>query len=80
LDLFRPDSLNVLCIHAEVEGLARAALFEDFLARSRDRGLSFTRLDEVLDDQGPLPAASLVQRTVPGREGLLTCQAETKVA
>jgi len=77
LDLFRPDGLNVLCIHAEVEGLAKAALFEDFLARARDRGLGFARLDEILAAQGSLPAAGLVQRTVPGREGLLACQAGT---
>ncbi|MDR2726092.1 MAG: 4-deoxy-4-formamido-L-arabinose-phosphoundecaprenol deformylase [Candidatus Adiutrix sp.] len=78
LDLFRPEALNVLCVHAEVEGLARAALFEDFLARARDRGLAFTRLDEILAAQGALPAAGLTQRTVPGREGLLACQAEMK--
>jgi undecaprenyl phosphate-alpha-L-ara4FN deformylase len=76
LDLFRPSGLNVLCLHAEVEGLAKAALFEDFLARARDRGLGFTRLDEILAAQGSLPAAGLVQRAVPGREGLLACQAE----
>jgi undecaprenyl phosphate-alpha-L-ara4FN deformylase len=76
LDMFRPDGLNVLCIHAEVEGLARAALFEDFLAQARDRGQGFTRLDEILAAQEFLPAAGLVQRAVPGREGLLACQAE----
>ena len=77
LDMFRPDALNVLCLHAEVEGLARASLFEDFLAQARDRGLSFSRLDEILAARKPLPAAGLVQRAVPGREGLLACQAET---
>jgi undecaprenyl phosphate-alpha-L-ara4FN deformylase len=76
LDMFRPDGLNVLCIHAEVEGLARAALFADFLAQARDRGLGFTRLDEILAAQEFLPAANLVQRAFPGREGLLACQAE----
>jgi undecaprenyl phosphate-alpha-L-ara4FN deformylase len=77
LGLFRPAGLNVLCLHAEVEGLAKAALFEDFLARARDRGLGFTRLDEILAAREFLPAAGLVQRAVPGREGLLACQAET---
>jgi len=75
LDMFRPDGLNVLCLHAEVEGLAKAGLFEDFLARARDRGHSFTRLDEILPRKF-LPAAGLVRRAVPGREGLLACQAE----
>jgi len=74
--LFRPDGLNVLCLHAEVEGLARAPLFEDFLARARDRGHSFARLDEILAAHKFLPAAGLVQRAVPGREGLLACQAD----
>ena len=77
LDLFRPKALNVLCIHAEVEGLARAELFEDFLALARDRGFRFTRLDEILAAQGNLPAGNLVQRTIPGREGLVACQADT---
>jgi len=78
LDLFRPRTLNVLCIHAEVEGLARAALFEDFLALARDKGLKFTRLDEILAAQGDIPAGSLIQRAVPGREGLLAFQSDTK--
>ena len=74
LDLFRPESLNVLCIHAEVEGLARAALFEDFLIQARDQGLNFTRLDEILAARNNLPASRLIQRAVPGREGLLAFQ------
>lgn len=76
LDMFRPDGLNVLCIHAEVEGVAKADLFEDFLVRARDRGIRFERLGETLMAQGALRPAETRMEALPGREGLLCRQGE----
>ncbi|MDR2503077.1 MAG: 4-deoxy-4-formamido-L-arabinose-phosphoundecaprenol deformylase [Deltaproteobacteria bacterium] len=78
LDMFRPDGLNVLCVHAEVEGLVRADLFERFLTLARERDIKFTRLDEILAAQGELPEAGLRMRAMPGREGCMAFQEEEK--
>lgn len=75
LGLFRPGALNVLTIHAEAEGLCCLDLFTDFLAKARQRGISFSPLGALLaDPDREIPAASLVAATVPGREGWISCQ------
>jgi len=76
LDLFRPEALNVLCIHAEVEGMAKAGLFENFLRLTRERGIGFARLDEILAAAGNLKSADLSMRSFPGRDGLMAFQGE----
>ncbi len=76
LSRIRPDGLNVLCIHAEVEGVAKAALFEDFLRRARERGIVFDRLDEIMKNNGSPREAGTEMRTLPGREGLMCFQGE----
>ncbi|MCL2001533.1 MAG: polysaccharide deacetylase family protein [Planctomycetes bacterium] len=76
LELFRPQSLNVLCIHAEVEGIAKAGLFESFLDQAKGRGISFAGLGAVLREQGELRKAETGMRSLPGREGLMCFQGE----
>lgn len=76
LERFRSDEPEVLCIHAEVEGIAKAGLFEDFLRRARAEGIVFARLGEVLRRRGELPVCPTAMRPFPGREGLLCVQAE----
>jgi hypothetical protein len=44
LSLMRPDRLNVLTIHAEVEGGICRDLFERFVTTARSRGISFVPL------------------------------------
>ncbi len=73
LDLFRPDALNVLCIHAEVEGIAKAELFDAFLDAAEARGIEFQSLGQTLAAQGELPVAGVAMRSIPGREGAVCC-------
>ncbi len=76
LERFRPDALNVLCVHAEVEGVAKADMFEEFLRKAKDRGVGFARLDEVLKSRGRLKSAGVRMQALPGREGQLCFQGD----
>lgn len=67
LDLVRPDALNVLTIHAEVEGGVHAGLFADFLRQGRDRGLQFVPLRELLPSTAVLPVEPVHLGPLPGR-------------
>lgn len=78
LDLLRPDGLNVLTVHAEVEGIARAKLFDDFLAQATSKGIAFTSLSHLVPD-GDLPPDRIERRTVPGREGWMAWQASCRL-
>lgn len=71
-----PDRLNVLTIHAEVEGIARADLFKAFLDRATASGVRFVPLRALLPAPGAeLPRARVIQGRVPGRDGPVACQA-----
>lgn len=66
---------HVLTIHAESEGGAKAALFDDFLGRALAVGHRFMPLGEWLAGQ-PSPAEGAVRRgAVPGRDGWLCVRA-----
>jgi undecaprenyl phosphate-alpha-L-ara4FN deformylase len=64
LSLVRPGKLNVLAIHAEVEGYARLDLFARFLEMTTSRGLSFVPLESLLDDAVDIGSAAVVARTI----------------
>ena len=68
--------LEVLTVHAEVEGGPYAELFARLVERLRDR-VRFRRLVEVARDiDAPaLPLCAVVQSTRPGRAGTVSCQA-----
>jgi undecaprenyl phosphate-alpha-L-ara4FN deformylase len=62
---------HVLTIHAESEGGAKAALFEQFLDRALAAGHQFEPLGDWLA-RHPAPREGRVARgTIPGREGWL---------
>jgi len=69
LDHLRPGELNVLTIHAEVEGIARADLFTDFLARHRTRGIRLVPLRELLDQGSRFEQDTIAQAPLAGRDG-----------
>lgn len=75
LSLIRPEGLNVLTIHAEVEGMALSSLFERFLKTARDRGISFAPLGELIKDSADIEAGAIVAGEIPGREGWVAVQA-----
>jgi hypothetical protein len=75
----RGDTVNVLTIHAEIEGMGKRALFRALLRACADRGVQFVRLDEVaralLADRAALPVRDQVLASVDGRSGLVATQA-----
>lgn len=76
LSRIKPGQLNVYTIHAEVEGIVCADLFEQLLAQARQRDIEFVPLGELLQglDIETLPEGQIVNKTMPGREGWLSYQ------
>jgi undecaprenyl phosphate-alpha-L-ara4FN deformylase len=76
LDQLRPDAVNVLTIHAEVEGISCHTLFRDFLRAVVRRGGRVVPLCDLLPaDPATLPLGRVVPLTQPGREGWIGAQA-----
>jgi undecaprenyl phosphate-alpha-L-ara4FN deformylase len=74
LNLIRPEGLNVLTVHAEVEGMVCLFLFQDFLQRAAKRGIAFAPLAEITFRTGNIGDSEVHRGTVAGREGWLACQ------
>jgi undecaprenyl phosphate-alpha-L-ara4FN deformylase len=69
--------VQVLTLHAEVEGMGHAALFERALGRIRGAAeVCFERLDELARslDAATLPTRPVVRGRVPGRAGYVSCE------
>ena len=76
LELIVPERLNVLTIHAEVEGIVCAEMFDSFLAAAKTRNIRFVPMSELLpDDLSTLPIDSVTTAPLPGREGWVCWQA-----
>ncbi len=79
LSLLRRGEMNVLTIHAELEGMRYLALFRDFLRCVRSQPLKVARLDEIarnlLKHTPSIPVCDLIQGTLNGRSGTLAVQA-----
>jgi undecaprenyl phosphate-alpha-L-ara4FN deformylase len=75
LSLMRPDALNVLTIHAEVEGIARADLFREFLVLAESAGVRFVPLNSLVAEAVSVPVDRIVQAGMEGREGSVCWQA-----
>lgn len=74
LDQLRPQALNVYTIHAEVEGIVMAPLFEQLLIAARERGIEFCPLGELLPAGGVEATGQVMRGELQGREGWLGCQ------
>jgi undecaprenyl phosphate-alpha-L-ara4FN deformylase len=67
----------VYTIHAEVEGVSRAALFADLLEKAGREGIRFCPLCDLLpQDLSGLPRGDIELRPFPGREGTLGVRTE----
>ncbi len=79
LALMAPDKLNVLTIHAEVEGMKKIALFRSLLKQVRERRIQVNRLDDLagylLKNPSSILLCDLISGTVDGRSGKLAVQA-----
>jgi undecaprenyl phosphate-alpha-L-ara4FN deformylase len=76
LNMIRPDRLNVLTIHAEVEGISCLALFQDFLDKAGERDIVFKPLGDILSQTEKILESGVEKEAVAGREGWLACQGE----
>jgi undecaprenyl phosphate-alpha-L-ara4FN deformylase len=75
LSLLTEDRVNVLTIHAEVEGMSKSGLFEEFLRLARDRDISFIPLGSLLpEDLSTIPTGVMDKGIIPGREGWVAVQ------
>ncbi len=74
LNMIRPDRLNVLTIHAEVEGIACLELFRDFLLKAKQRDITFSALGDILGESGKAEKSRIVSGTLAGRDGWLARQ------
>ena len=74
LSLLRPDKLNVLTIHAEVEGGACFEMFDHFLTLAAQKGATFVPLGSLLDDCKKTGSAVIIAGKIEGREGWVAKQ------
>ena len=74
LGYFKINSLNILTIHAEVEGICCLNLFTDFLRLSRDAAITFTTLGEILKQTATIPTDAIKKKNISGRDGWLSWQ------
>ncbi len=82
LDRVIPNQLNVLTIHAEVEGIAKASLFADFLEQALAHGVEIIPLRELLARhqkmEKTIPELALTSVSLPGRDGWVASHAGYK--
>ncbi len=78
LSLLRPGALNVLTVHAEIEGMKKIRMMRSLLENLRDRAVSIVRLDDyahsLLSNPSSIPVCELEPGTVDGRSGTLAVQ------
>ena len=72
LSLIQPDRLNVLTIHAEVEGIVCHDLFDAFLQKAAEQGIEVVPTGYLLEESPP--ADRIVPHELPGREGWIAFQ------
>jgi undecaprenyl phosphate-alpha-L-ara4FN deformylase len=75
LSLISRTELNVLTIHAEVEGIACLDMFDRFLKSVRSMGAKLIPLGQLLNGGSETETAVIEPREIPGREGWVACQA-----
>lgn len=74
LSLLSPQGLNVLTIHAEVEGIACGDLFKSFLIQSQAKGVSIMPLGSLFNHYSHQNRAVLAAGRIPGRQGWVAVQ------
>jgi undecaprenyl phosphate-alpha-L-ara4FN deformylase len=77
LDMIRPERLNVLTIHAEVEGIVFLPLFRDLVKIAAQREIVFEPLGDILSQTGHIVKSGVHRASLAGRDGWLACQADT---
>ncbi len=80
LSLLRADRLNVLTIHAEIEGMSKEPLFSSLLEKCSDLGVSFVKLEDIakviLKNRFQVPFEAMERGSIDGRSGLVAMQSK----
>jgi undecaprenyl phosphate-alpha-L-ara4FN deformylase len=74
ISLMKEESLNVLTIHAEVEGISYLGLFRRFLHQLQGQEGHVVPLGELLPPARQIAGAAIGRQRVEGREGWLSVQ------
>lgn len=81
LSLLRPNTLNVYTLHAEIEGMGRRAIFQNFLAALRQSDVAVVSLEqaarELLARRATIPVCALLPGLIDGRSGHVATQGPT---
>ncbi|HVN97401.1 MAG TPA: polysaccharide deacetylase family protein [Syntrophorhabdaceae bacterium] len=77
------EGLNVLTVHAEIEGGRWIGFFEAFIVKTIEHGFTYVRLIDVADEYGqnpdiPIPVCGVEYGYVEGRAGQVCIQARGK--
>ncbi|MEO0795189.1 MAG: polysaccharide deacetylase family protein [Verrucomicrobiota bacterium] len=78
IDLLKQGGDHVFTLHAELEGMHYASLFDDFLARAKAEGAEFYDLNQEAEKQvsapDSIPICEIIQGEIDGRSGTLAVQ------
>ena len=74
LGQLKAGALNVLTVHAEVEGRVCLDMFRDFIRRARAVGANFATLGSLVPAADGIPVGRMERGSVPGREGWVAVQ------
>ena len=72
--LIKPEELNVLTVHAEVEGIFCAKMFDRFLKKAQSKGISLVPLSTFIERDIPIGCSSIEPGKISGRDGWLSVQ------
>jgi len=78
LSLIKPGSLNVLTIHAEVEGIVCLQIFDEFLCKAASKGISFSPLGDWVTSPTNIECGEIQKQNLAGREGWVCFQSFAK--
>ena len=79
LSLLEQERLNVLTIHAEVEGINYLEMFDRFIKMAQSREASFIPLGTLIKGSPPAGRAAIIAKEIPGRAGWVSCQAPAEI-
>jgi undecaprenyl phosphate-alpha-L-ara4FN deformylase len=74
LSLVKPEELNVLTVHAEVEGISCAKIFGRFLKTARSKGITLVPLSAFLQENISIEKSSIERGKIHGRDGWISIQ------
>jgi len=78
LSILDHERMNVLTIHAEVEGIPHLEMFEQFVKTCISRDVSFVPLGVLLREYHATKSSAIIKKEILGRDGWVACEATSK--